>query len=52
MISTLDYDIQYDQENVNLLDCLIKIRNDEFEMELFDEDTDVHLCWIGSSYHP
>ena len=51
MKSTLDYNVYYDQENVNFLDCSVKIRNGKFETEIFNKHTDVHL-YLPASCHP
>ena len=51
MKSSLDYDVFYSQDIVNFLDCTVRIKNGEFETELYTKDTDAHLYLLSSSCH-
>ena len=52
MKSTLDYDVRYSQDEVDFLDCKVRIRNGQFQTELCTKDTDAHLYLLSSSCHP
>ena len=52
MKSVLDYEVNYDQEKVSFLDCLIKIRDGQFQTELYTKNTDAHSYLLSSSCHP
>ena len=52
MKSSLDYDVFYSQDTVNFLDCTVRIKNGDFETELYTKDTDAHLYLLSSSCHP
>ena len=52
MKSSLDYDVFYSQDTVNFLDCTVRIKNGEFETELYTKDTDAHLYLLSSSCRP
>ena len=52
MKSTLDYDVRYSQDEVDFLDCKVRIRNGQFQTELYTKDTDAHLYLLSSSCHP
>ena len=52
MKSTLDYDVRYSQDEVDFLNCKVRIRNGQFHTELYTKDTDAHLYLLSSSCHP
>ena len=52
MKSLPDYDVFYSQDTVNFLDCTVRIKNGEFETELYTKETDAHLYLLSSSCHP
>ena len=52
MKSTLDYDVRYSQDEVDFLDCKVRIRNGQFQTELYTKGTDAHLYLLSSSCHP
>ena len=47
MKSSLDYDVFYSQDTINFLDCTVRIKNGEFETELYSKDTDAHLYLLS-----
>ena len=49
MKPSLDYDVSYSQGTVNFLDCTVRIKNGEFETELYTKDTVFYL--LSSSSH-
>ena len=52
MKSTLNYDVRYSQDEVDFLDCKVRIRNGQFQTELYPKGTDAHLYLLSSSCHP
>ena len=52
MKSTLNYDVRYSQDEVDFLDCKVRIRNGQFQTELYTKGTDAHLYLLSSSCHP
>ena len=52
MKSTFDYDVRYSQDEVDFLNCKVRIRNGQFHTELYTKDTDAHLYLLSSSCHP
>ena len=50
--SSLDYDVFYSPDTVKFLDCTVRIKNYEFETELYTKDKDAHLYLLSSSCHP
>ena len=50
--SSLDYDVFYSPDTVKFLDCTVRIKNYEFETELYTKDKDAHLYLLSSLCHP